>query len=108
MKNSNWLGSVGKKSSIPHARLLYVVGAEGDYGMWYLWTLVDLRGNLIRKFGSIPERFKINKGDGHKLLEHNKGDVFAFNAMIKEHDEYEGIKTTLLGRLSKLNFKIVT
>jgi hypothetical protein len=99
---------VGKKSPISHARLLYVVNGDGDYGTWQMWTLVDLRGNLIRKFGAIPERFKISKSDGTKLLEHNRGDVFAFNAMIKEHCEYKEIKFTLLGRLSKLNFKIVT
>lgn len=106
MKNSQWLGKVDEKISIPYACLYDLKTNEGKYGVWYLWLFVDHHGNVLKKFGKVNKRFKVGDApEGAKeLLHYKKGDIFAFNAEVKLHDEFNGIKTTLLGRLS--NYKV--
>ena len=101
MKGSTWLGTPNEKMSVPYAKLENARTGEGQFGTWYMWEFVDEDGNSLKKFGDLAEKFKIESGDGEDLFGHNKGDVFAFTAMVKKHDDYQGIKSTMLGRLSK-------
>lgn len=101
-EGSEWIGDVGQKIKIPYAKLVDARSGDGQFGTWYLWSFVDDSGNVLKKFGTLSDKFRIEVGDGDNLLGFNKGDVFGFTADIKKHDEYQGIKNTQLGRLSKL------
>jgi hypothetical protein len=104
LQGSEWVGSVGQKAPFPHLKLDGYRTGEGAYGVWELWSFVDDNGNSLKKFGNLPDRFKIaNAPEGSENMGgHSKGDIFAFTSDVKKHDEYNGIKTTQLGRLSKL------
>lgn len=103
LKDSQWLGNIGEKIAIPYARLEDMRSGEGQYGTWYLWMLLDDNGNSLKKFGTIGEKFKIQDApeDAKNLGNFKEGDVFAFTADVKKHDDYKGLKSTMLGRLSK-------
>ena len=103
-KDSQWIGSVGAKVQIPSAKLIDARSGEGEYGTWYLWTFIDSNGNILKKFGTLSDKFRIqNAPEGAEdIFGFKKGDIFAFTAEIKKHDEYKGAKNTQLGRLSKL------
>lgn len=104
MAGSVWLGNVGEKIKVPYARLDDVRTGESQYGTWYLWSFIDDNGNSLKKFGTISDKFIIDDApEGSENLEgYNKGDVFAFIAQVKKHDTYNGLKSTMLGRLSML------
>jgi len=102
-RDSQWIGNVGDKVRIPYAKLENATSGEGMYGTWYLWTFIDDNGNVLKKFGTLSEKFKIEDAPegAEELMGFHKGDVFAFTAEIKKHEEYKGTKNTQLGRLSK-------
>jgi hypothetical protein len=102
-KGSVFIGKVGEKIKIPYAKLIDMKSGEGVYGIWYLWTLEDENGNIMKKFGELPEKFKVaNAPEGaEEIGGYYKGDVFKFTTDIKKQEEFRGIKTTQLGRLSK-------
>ncbi|MFA5366671.1 MAG: hypothetical protein WC333_02205 [Dehalococcoidia bacterium] len=101
---SVWIGVPGEKLKIPYARLTDVKSGESEWGTWYLWSFIDDKGNVLKKFGTLSEKFKIESApeNSPELFAFRKGDVFAFTAEIKKHDEYQGVKNTQLGRLSKM------
>jgi hypothetical protein len=104
-KDSQFLGNVGEKIKIPYAILTDHRSGDSEYGVWHLWTFKDNAGNIMKKFGELPEKFKIQKApEGSQELANNnfKGDVFAFTSDVKKHEPYQGINITQLGRLSKL------
>lgn len=102
-KNSQWIGQIGEKIKFPHVKLVDARSGEGQYGVWYLWTFVDDKGNLLKKFGNISDKYKIEDAPetSEDLFGFKKGDIFAFTAEIKNHDTYNDVKSTMLGRLSK-------
>ena len=77
-----------------------------------MWEFIDENGNMLKKFGNLGgDKYKIEDGDGEELFgyyvgrdrkTYNVGDVFAFTAEVKKHEEYQGVNSTMLGRLSKL------
>jgi hypothetical protein len=103
-KDSQWIGNVNEKVRIPYAKLVDARSGDGQFGTWYLWSFVDDKGNILKKFGTLSEKFVIEQAPegSEDLFGFSKGDVFAFTAEIKKHDEYKGTKNTQLGRLSKL------
>lgn len=103
-KDSQWIGDVGGKVQVPYAKLIDARSGEGQFGIWYLWTFIDKEGNILKKFGTLSDKFRIEAAPegAENLYGFNKGDIFAFTAEIKKHDEYQGTKNTQLGRLSKL------
>lgn len=105
-KDSQWIGNVGEKIKIPYAKLMDMRSGEGQFGVWYLWTFIDDKGNILKKFGTLDSKFRIEKApEGSEEIgyrDFRKGDVFAFTSDIKKHDEYMGMKNTQLGRFSKL------
>jgi len=102
LAGSDFLGQVGTKINIPYAKLTGARSGEGQYGTWYLWEFIDDQGNVLKKFGNLSDKFLVDRGTGKDLYGFNEGDVFAFTADVKKHEEYQGIKSTMLGRLSKL------
>jgi hypothetical protein len=105
-KDSQWIGNVDEKIKIPYAKLMDMRSGEGQFGVWYLWTFIDDKGNILKKFGTLDSKFRIEKApEGSEEIgyrDFRKGDVFAFTSDIKKHDEYNGMKNTQLGRFSKL------
>jgi hypothetical protein len=55
----------------------------------------DRNGNLYNKFGDINPKFIV--GPKKEL---KPGTAVSFTAVISDHTEFRGIKTTKLGRLS--------
>ena len=102
LADSQYIGQVGAKVNIPYAKLTGARSGEGQYGTWYLWEFVDQDGNVLKKFGNLSDKFIKEKGAGENLYGFNEGDVFAFTADVKKHEDYQGVKSTMLGRLSAL------
>lgn len=104
LQGSEWIGEVGQKIKIPYAKLDGYRTGEGQFGTWELWSFIDENGNSLKKFGNLPERFKISDAPegSENMGGYKKGDVFAFTSDIKKHDQYQGTKQTQLGRFSKL------
>ena len=104
-KPSEWIGNVGEKVKLTNLTLSDHKSGEGAYGVWNLWFFKDENGNYYKKFGELSPKFIIKKapeGAEQYFSGNRKGDVYAFTAEIKKHDEdYNGVKTTMLGRLSK-------
>ena len=102
-KGSQFIGNVGEKVKIKNAKLTGFNSGEGAFGTWYLWSFVDENGNIMKKFGELGDKFKVaDAPEGSPDLQYfSKGDLFSFTAEIKKMEEYRGVKTTVLGRLSK-------
>ena len=66
----------------------FTYGYETAYGLGVLNSMKDASGNVITYFGS------------RSLGE--KGDKVTFSAKIKKHDEYKGIKQTIIQRPTKI------
>lgn len=96
---STHVGDVGAILTIPYAELVDWKTFDSQYGTQNLWTFKDDKGNALKKFGALSAKFKIKDGIGKEIGGFNVGDVFKFNAEIKKHDEFNGQKSTLLGRL---------
>lgn len=103
VKDSQWLGEVGSKIKVSNAKLVDVRSGDGQFGTWYLWSFIDQNGNSLKKFGTLSEKFRIQAApeNSEDLFGFKKGDIFAFTAEVKNHDTYNGVKSTMLGRLSK-------
>lgn len=62
----------------------------------YLYEMVDEKGNLFVKWGIISEIFLISN---HAEVE--IGSIVEFNTIITEHKDFRGIKTNVIGKISK-------
>jgi hypothetical protein len=65
------------------------------FGISYIYNMVDENNNQFIKFGTINDRYLV-KGD--KI---EKGSILKFNTDIKKHNDYNGNKQTIIGRVSK-------
>lgn len=97
-QESNWVGTVGEKIDLENLEIVYVSGFQGDFGWQNVYTLKDKNGNIFTKFGVIDPKFIVNSGD---FSSPEKGAIISATADVKKHDEYKGVKRTVLGRLSK-------
>jgi hypothetical protein len=59
---------------------------EGQWGTTTLVSFEDKPGNLIKWFASVD------------LDDINTGDVVDIKATVKKHDEYQGVKQTMVSR----------
>ena len=70
----------------------------------YLYTFNDADGNILKWFstaslGKWADKWDDNNG-GHQLWANaEEGDTLTFKATVKKHDEYNGLKQTVLTRL---------
>lgn len=90
-----FVGVVGEKH---RTKLTIVMMKEMNtsFGDTTLFEMVDERGNLFSKFGDIPQRFLISN---HAEVE--VGSIVEFNATIKAHKEFRGVKTNVISTISK-------
>lgn len=84
MRVSEYQGAVGTKVPLTLEFVSERTG-QGTYGTWVLTIFKDDQGNMFKKFGSVPDRFKI--ADGR----------YQFTAPIKAFETYDEIKYTVLG-----------
>jgi superfamily I DNA/RNA helicase len=91
---SNFIGTVGEKEPL-ELTITMVKEMTTSWGETYLFEMVDAKGNVFSKWGSLPERFIISN---HSEI--NEGTVVRFNGTVKEHKEFRGEKTTVLSTLS--------
>lgn len=84
MRVSEYQGEVGAKVPLT-LEFVSERHGEGQFGGWTLTIFKDQSGNMFKKFGAVPDRFKIDDG------------VYQFTAPIKAHETYQEIKYTVLG-----------
>jgi len=95
--NSKHIGTVGEKTAFEELTIKKIRGFETDFGWSNVYNLEDKTGNVFVKFGTINKKFVIDGG------EVEEGAVVSFTADVKKHGEFNNIKQTTLGRLSKFN-----
>jgi len=95
IKEGGFVGIIGQKYK---AKLKIVLMKEinSAWGDTTLFEMIDDNGNLFSKFGEIPQRFLISN---HAEVE--EGSIVEFNATIKAHKEFRGIKTNVISNISR-------
>ncbi len=88
------MSEVGKRIEF-EAKVVGVYGTEGFYGHTDIVKFRDSEGNLFAWFAS-----------GYTGLE--RDDRMAIKGTIKKHDEYRGIKQTILTRCKFTKFEVMT
>lgn len=102
-KPSEWVGKVGEKSNFENLEVVNVRSYENQYGWQTVYKLKDKDGNIYTKFGIIGPQFIVKKTETDpKEGELQVGDIVSGTADVKDHNEYQGVKQTILGRFSKL------
>jgi len=88
---SEYVGKVGEKLDLKKATVVSQFWKDTGYSAFYVVKLVDPSGNFYTVFDS-SDRFDV-------------GDSYSFSSTVKSHSEYNGVKSTVLTRLSK--FRII-
>ena len=110
-KPSEWVGSVGEKMKFENLEIVHIGGFETQYGWSNVYKLKDQNGNIYTKFGTIGTQYIVKPTENGRQKDEQGnlvindilvGDVISATADVKNHDEYQGKKQTVLGRLSKL------
>jgi len=91
---SKHMGIINEKLSL-NLTVLNVKTINTSYGECLLIDMKDRNGNLYNKFGDINAKFIV--GPKKEL---KPGTAVSFTAVISDHTEFRGVKTTKLGRLS--------
>lgn len=97
IKTSNWVGEVGQKEPLKNLEILSIRSFSTDFGMSSVYKLRDEKGNIFTKFGTINKKFVVNNTPDVVV-----GSIISATAEIKNHDTYQDVKQTVLGRLSKI------
>jgi hypothetical protein len=89
-KVSEYIGSEGDKVEVKGtiSAIRYI---EGDYGTTTLYTILTTDGNLVKWFAS------------REALGEKEGVEVHIVGTVKKHDDYEGVKSTVLTRAAKVN-----
>lgn len=81
---SSHVGSVGSREVFPGLVCTQIRSLPGEFGITHLHTFRDSAGNLLKWFAS-KEALDV-------------GATYDLKATVKKHDEYQGVKQTLLSR----------
>jgi hypothetical protein len=98
---SEWIGVVGEKIKLENLEIVHISGFNTEYGWSSIYKMIDQNGNHFTKFGTIGTKFIVKKVESNDE-NIQVGDVISATAEIKKHDLFNGVKQTVLGRLSKL------
>lgn len=82
---SGWVGAVGNTINIPSATFIKKGGFYGAYGWTNIYTFKDRDDNMYTWFSTVNLNFDID-------------EVVNIKGKVKNRDEYNGIKTTILTR----------
>ena len=99
-KPSEFVGTVGEKMLFTDLKLNSHRSFNSAFGQGNIWTFEDSDGNMIKKFGELAPGFRTSEGTEELYDQYNKGDMFTFISDVKKHEEYNGLKSTVIGRLS--------
>lgn len=88
------IGTVGGQENLT-LEIKEIKTGIGNYGFWTMYIMKDSEGNDFTKFGTINNKFSNNGEVG-------VGSIITASFEIKEHKEFNGLKQTVLGRLSKV------
>ena len=91
---SKHIGEIGQKIPM-ELTIVNIHNFEGGFGNTNAYNMVDSNGNYVTKFGVINVRYLTS---GNKVC---VGSKVRFNATIKKHDLFNGVKQTTIGRVSK-------
>ena len=86
--DSEHIGEVGKREAFT-GKVLFTKGLDTEWGHTLLTKFITPEGNLITVFG------------GNWVDDPQKGDSKTFVGTVKKHDEYQGVKQTLLNRVKE-------
>jgi hypothetical protein len=89
--NSVYVGEVGTRIKIT-ATLVHTTDLESDFGVTHLYKFKDESGNVLMWFAS---SIYWNPLTGQDIA---MGDTIVLDASIKKHEEYKGIKQTMITR----------
>ena len=73
--------------------MLAVIEREGDYGLTTILKLADESDNILTWFASGSKSYQ-------------KGDKVSLKATIKKHDEFKGVKQTVITRAKEIEEKV--
>ena len=91
--NSEHFGEI-KKREVFTLKLMSIRTWDGDFGTTWFHRFLDENGNVAVWYGSNPLTCMI----GGNLVNAEIGDVIKVKATVKDHDEYKGIKQTVINR----------
>lgn len=100
VKESVYVGEVGGKVPLELEVVLVKEVLNTAWGDATLYEMVDGDGNLFTKFGVIADRFIVSNHSEVK-----EGTRLKFNATIKSHKEFKGVKTTTISTIAKYEVK---
>ena len=85
-QTSDYIGQVGDKKVQVEGTIESIRYISGDYGTTTLYTVLTKEGNLVKWFAS------------KEALGDKEGVEVKFEGTIKKHDDYQGVKSTVLTR----------
>jgi hypothetical protein len=94
---NEYIGTVGEKYPFKELTVINIYQKEGDFGYYNIYIMEDPSRRRVVKYGTINDRYATDSTSNGI----EKGTTLMFNAEIKSHSEYKGIKTTVIGRVSK-------
>jgi len=99
-KPSEHIGNIKERIEID-VIYSHTIPHEGTYGTTWISTMWTPEGNRLTWFGSRPlEVGPLEDGSYHPV---EKGEKIRIKATIKNHDEYNGEKITVVSRVKELN-----
>jgi len=90
---SQYLGEVGKRQDFMGLKVVAAIEREGQYGITTILKFEDAAGNVLTWFASGCPGY-------------SKDDVVDLKATVKSHDEYKGVKQTVISRAKELEKKV--
>lgn len=85
-KGSEYIANVGDKKVRVEGEISAIRYIEGQYGTTVLYTITTAEGNLVKWFAS------------REALGEETGVQVTIEGTVKAHDEYQGVKSTVLTR----------
>lgn len=101
-EGSEHIGEVGDRIEFT-GTVSFTRSFENDYGFGFQTKLVTDDGNVViywNLFGAEVADFGIDP-DNIKKIDAEKGDRITFRAAVKKHDEFKGVKQTVISRATK-------
>ena len=95
-ETSTYIGTIGEKVKFVNIEIKRIHTYDSGFGMSNIYNMEDENGSVIIKFGTINNKFLVS---GEDVV---VGSKLSFTADIKEHKDYNGVKQTIIGRLSKI------
>ena len=106
VKSSAHVGTVGERQTFT-AKVEKIISGEGQFGFWHITKMIcEETGQQLVYKNTINIKDTVDE-EGHPVSHFvDEGDTVQFDAKIKEHSDFNGVKQTVLQRATKS--KIIT